>query len=189
VSEQTDRLERAIEFLKEPVAIDPSLDARVMAEIENVPAPRALSNRLRRASEWMRRGRPVTVSPLGGLALAAGFAALLLLGRTWLAPQASAPETDMAGAVGPSVAQFVMVAPAAGSVSLVGDFNDWSAAATPMQRVAGHGVWSITIPLNPGRYRYAFLVDGTTWFGDPSAPPALDDEFGRPGSVVTIGEL
>ncbi len=162
MSEQTDRLERAIEFLKEPVAIDPSLDARVMAEIENFPAPRALSNRLRRASEWMRRGRPVTVSPLGGLALAAGFA---------------------------SVAQFVMVAPAAGSVSLVGDFNDWSAAATPMQRVAGNGVWSITIPLNPGRYRYAFLVDGTTWFGDPSAPPALDDEFGRPGSVVTIGEL
>jgi hypothetical protein len=159
-----------------------------MADIEAIPAPRSLANRLWRASEWMRRGRPVTVSPLGGLALAAGFAALLFLGRAWLTPQPEATGIVGPGAMGPSVAQFVIVAPAAGSVSLVGDFNDWSAAASPMQQEAGNGVWSITIPLDPGRYRYAFLVDGTTWLGDPSAPPAWD-EFGRPGSVVTIGEL
>jgi hypothetical protein len=182
-------MERAIELLREPVAIDPGLDHRVMAEIDELPAPRALSNRLWRASEWMRRGRPVTVSPLGGLALAAGFAALVILGRAWLAPDVGRPEAELAGAAGASVAQFVIVAPTAGSVSLVGDFNDWSATATPMQRVEGNGVWSITVPLNPGRYRYAFLVDGSTWLGDPTAPPALDDEFGRPGSVVTIGEL
>jgi 1,4-alpha-glucan branching enzyme len=87
------------------------------------------------------------------------------------------------------VAQFVIVAPTASTVSLVGDFNDWSTAATPMQRVEGNGIWTVNIPLEPGRYRYAFLVDGRTWLRDPSAPPALDDEFGPPGSVVTIGEL
>ena len=88
-----------------------------------------------------------------------------------------------------SVVQFVIVAPSASVVSLVGDFNDWSDAAMPMEREAGNSIWSVTVPLEPGRYRYAFLVDGTTWLSDPSAPPALDDEFGRPGSVVTIGEL
>ena len=84
--------------------------------------------------------------------------------------------------------QFVIVAPTATEVSLVGDFNDWNPAATPMQLVAENRVWSVTIPLEAGRYRYAFLVNGDTWLSDPSAPPAQDDEFGRPGSVVTIGE-
>lgn len=189
MSDRADILERAIERLKEPVAIDPGLDARIMAEIERAPAPRSWANRLWRASEWMRRGRPVTVSPLGGLALAAGFAALVLAGRAWLTPEPGASGATVAAAAEASLAQFVIVAPGAASVSLVGDFNDWSSAATPMRRDDGNGVWSVTIPLRPGRYRYAFLIDGTTWLGDPTAPPALDDDFGRPGSVVTIGEL
>jgi len=43
------------------------------------------------------------------------------------------------------------------------------------------------VPLAPGRYRYAFLVDGSRWLADPAAPRARDDEFGTPSSVVTVG--
>jgi 1,4-alpha-glucan branching enzyme len=83
--------------------------------------------------------------------------------------------------------QFVLVAPEAASVSLVGDFNDWDVSATPLMRGGGDGVWAVTIPLNPGRYRYSFLVDGTTWQRDPQAARTVEDEFGRPNSVLTIG--
>jgi len=110
----------------------------------------------------------------------------VLWGRVGLDPvEHSAPSL---AAFGASTVQFVIVAPAATEVSLVGDFNDWSASATPMALVADNRVWSVTIPLIAGRYRYAFLVNGDTWLSDPSAPPMRDDEFGRPGSVVTIGE-
>jgi hypothetical protein len=188
VSERDDRLDRAIEFLKEPVNLDPTFDRRVMAEIESAPGPRAWVRPIWAGIDWMRRGRPISVSPLGGLAMAAGLVALLLIGRSWIVPGEPVP-TMTAGATPGSVVQFVIVAPSASVVSLVGDFNDWSDAAMPMEREADNGIWSVTVPLEPGRYRYAFLVDGTTWLSDPSAPPALDDEFGRPGSVVTIGEL
>jgi 1,4-alpha-glucan branching enzyme len=83
---------------------------------------------------------------------------------------------------------FVVVAPRAATVSLVGDFNDWDAARTPMQRTRkNESVWTAVIPLTPGRYRYGFLVDGVAWLADPAAPAARDDEFGTPSSVVTVG--
>jgi 1,4-alpha-glucan branching enzyme len=80
----------------------------------------------------------------------------------------------------------VLVAPEAASVVVVGDFNDWLAGATPLEAVNG-GLWAVTVPLTPGRYRYAFLVDGSTWVPDPGAPRALNDDFGRPNSVLTLG--
>ena len=86
-----------------------------------------------------------------------------------------------------TVIQFVLVAPEAASVALVGDFNDWNVSATPLVQGQGDGVWSVTVPLTPGRYQYSFLVDGSTWIQDPRAARAVEDEFGRPNSVVTIG--
>ena len=188
MAEDSERLERAVELLKEPVQLDPAFDQRAMAAIRATPQPLTWMQPVWVGIEWMRRGRSVTVSPLGGLALAAGLAAVLLIGRPWILPDREGPATT-ASALPGAVVQFVIVAPAASAVSLVGDFNDWSPAATPMQRVEGNGLWSVTVPLDPGRYRYAFLADQTEWISDPTAPPAFDDEFGRPGSVVTIGEL
>ena len=71
-------------------------------------------------------------------------------------------------------------------MALVGDFNDWDPTRTPMQ-TARDGMWAAIVPLAPGRYRYAFLVNGSEWRADPSAPTATDDEFGTPSSVVTVG--
>lgn len=181
--EQDELLDRVAETLREPVRLDPALDRRIMAAVEAGPTPRWEARRFRATVDWLRRGRPVTVSPLGGLALAAAFAGLLVVGRFWFAP---APDVPSAVADDVSVVQFVLVAPGASMVSLVGDFNDWDAAATPMTPAPGDGVWSITVPLEPGRYQYAFLVDGATWLRDPRAPPALEDDFGRPNSVLTV---
>ncbi|MDH3291241.1 MAG: isoamylase early set domain-containing protein [Gemmatimonadota bacterium] len=180
--------DRVVEILKEPVAIDPALDRRVIKGILAGPSPRAAPPAV---VGWLTRRRTVSVSPLGGLALAAGIAGLALLGRSalQLAEPSTAPRTATVAAStepAPSVVQFVIVAPSAATVSLVGDFNDWNVSATPMRPAPGDGIWSVTVPLEPGRYRYAFLVDGQTWLADPSAPRAFDDDFGPPNSVLTV---
>jgi len=75
-------------------------------------------------------------------------------------------------------------------VALVGDFNDWNAAATPMARTPTGGTWSVALPLKPGRHVYAFVVDGVNgvqWVTDPGAPLAPADGFGTPNSVVLVG--
>jgi len=153
---EDDVVERVIQELRQPVGIDPALDARVLAAIA-VPRP-------------SQRG----VWPW----LAAAAAVLVAVG-VWQ------PWSRGSRAEASDTFQFVLVAPQASSVSLVGDFNDWDPARAPM-RVA-QGVWATAIRLSPGRYRYAFLVNGAEWRADPGAPASRDDEFGTPGSVVTVG--
>jgi len=85
------------------------------------------------------------------------------------------------------VTRFMLVAPDARNVSLVGDFNDWEHGRNPLQRQ--NGVWTVTVPLRPGRYNYAFLVDGERWTPDPTAPRDVGDDFGRPSSVITVREI
>ncbi len=71
-------------------------------------------------------------------------------------------------------------------VSLAGDFNGWNPTATPMRRTAA-GVWSIDLPLSPGRHAYAFMVDGVL-VADPDALDSADDDFGVPSSVVLVSD-
>ncbi len=57
-------------------------------------------------------------------------------------------------------------------VYLVGDFNDWDEEADPMVRDGD--LWKLTVPLEKGRYEYAFIVDGE-WTTDPSNPDEVKD--------------
>lgn len=187
MTEEDVLLARVVAALKEPVSIDPDLDRRVMAEIEGAPATTLATLESPGRFAWFRRSRTVRLSPLGGLAAAAALAALMFAGVRMFVPgdPATLPVASETAAT-PEVTQFVLVAPEAASVAVVGDFNDWNFGATPLARQAGDGLWWVTVPLRPGRYRYAFVVDGSTWRQDPNAP-ADEDEFGRPNSVVTIG--
>jgi hypothetical protein len=81
--------------------------------------------------------------------------------------------------------QFVLVAPRAKSVSVVGDFNDWNPSAIPLQ--PARGVWSVEAVVPVGRHDYAFVIDGTRWIADPAAPRAPADEFGAGYSVLLAG--
>ena len=93
-------------------------------------------------------------------------------------------------AVGPTAAnvvtvRFVLVAPGAQHVSLAGTFNHWDPRATPLVRSGAGDLWTATLSLPPGQHQYAFVVDGTRWVPDPTAP-AVDDGFGRRNSVLTL---
>ena len=157
-------LERVVRQLREPVSIDSALDDRVMAEIAADPAPVATASSRFSMRRWS----------WAGLAAAAALGAILIA-HPWRGGHESALDGF----------QFVLVAPQASSVALVGDFNDWDPARSPMR--TAQGVWATTVPLAPGRYRYAFLVNGAEWRADPGAPAAHDDEFGTPSSVITVG--
>lgn len=81
---------------------------------------------------------------------------------------------------------FVFFASGAQRVAVVGDFNNWSTTADPMYDREEDGVWSITLPLKPGRYEYKFLVDGKKWMHDPENPQKIEDGFGGHSSVIEV---
>jgi 1,4-alpha-glucan branching enzyme len=54
-----------------------------------------------------------------------------------------------------------------------------------MRRGQG-GVWTVELPLAPGRrYEYMFVVDGR-WVTDPTAPASVDDGFGGQNAVLDL---
>jgi hypothetical protein len=82
--------------------------------------------------------------------------------------------------------QFVLYAPKAHKVMIVGDFNNWSTTADPMYDRDEKGTWTITLPLKPGRYEYKYLVDGEKWVPDVGNPKRVKDGFGAFNSVVEV---
>jgi len=87
----------------------------------------------------------------------------------------------------PVKVQFVLDAPRANSVTVVGDFNAWDGSRTPLERDSTTGVWSALVDVHPGRHVYAFLVDGKTWMLDPRAPRTKDLDYGTQQSVLMVG--
>lgn len=184
--------------LKEPVRLDSRLDDRIMAALE----PEVISIATRRAElprlPWYRRSFAVP-APLGGLAAAAALAGIAAIGilatrnpaptqvvvgnSMEVVPVANTPRVDRSTELQPT--QFIFADPTASRVTLIGDFNDWDANATPMVYDSTHAAWSVTIPLTPGLHQYQFLLDGTRHVNDPAAPQ-ISGDFGSPNSVVTV---
>jgi cellulose biosynthesis protein BcsQ len=74
--------------------------------------------------------------------------------------------------------------PAATTVEVAGDFNDWTPSLTPLKRV-DNGDFQTTVRLPAGRYRYRLVVDGQ-WSHDTSNPVAEANEFGEYNSVFNV---
>jgi hypothetical protein len=182
--------------LRRQPAVNRAAIAAIIAEIHR-PEPRPWIARL---WAWMAEPR-LSLSPIGAFA-AALLIVLAAVGgarrafvdsasSTLPSPLADATPVTRAlpgspGALRQDV-QFVLVADSASDVSIVGDFNDWDVRATPLQRSNGGGVWSVIVPLSPGRHVYSFVIDGKQWTADAAAPRAPENEFGTPNSIVLVG--
>ena len=71
---------------------------------------------------------------------------------------------------------------------LVGDFNNWSVAETPMTRVDDE-TWSVALTLEAGRqYEFRYFADNQVWHNDWSADAYVTNAFGAENSVVNLEE-
>lgn len=169
-------LRRAISLLREePVArrewLDSVVDAAATQRIEDVTP-------VREERRWSFRPSVAIAASLAFAAVGAGVTYTTMNRRTAPAPTA---QTVLSKAN----VRFALVAPGAATVTLVGDFNGWDPAALPMRRSANGETWEVEIGLPPGRYTYAFVVDGHL-ARDPSAAEAAHDDFGAPSSVLLV---
>ena len=183
------RLDEAVRALREPVPVRAEWRDALLREVAAESMPGA------RRGGW-------TITPLraaaaallcAGLGAAATYGAMV--GRDGgaavaarVSPTAATPVSTPAqvASSGATTVRFTITAAGASRVSVVGDFNRWDPAATPLRRVDAAGTWEVAVPLTPGRHVYAFVVDGgvTT---DPAAPrAAADDDYGAPNSVVFV---
>jgi hypothetical protein len=169
-------LRRVVAELRRPVRLDPAVDLRALRAIRDERARG--TGHMSRLSRWA-----------GGAALAAGILLALFLRSDEPAPVTTGVP---AVAVEPAVVETTrpvhlrLAAPSSSRVAVVGDFNDWDPAATPLLRAEKDGVWTVELRLKPGRYHYTFLIDGRRWAGDPSEPRAPESDFGAPVSVLTV---
>ena len=81
--------------------------------------------------------------------------------------------------------EFEFLAPQAKEVYLVGNFNNWDASETPMNKDK-KGIWRATLSLEAGKYEYRFLVDGQ-WENDPSCTSWVPNEFGTQNCLRIVG--
>jgi hypothetical protein len=185
-------VEWMISEARRPVELDPAARERLLTLLQMERPPKRRQTGVR---TWFRP-RSVSLAPMAAMALAAGllgigvWAGVLYSHRDGRLQSAGQPSVVAVSnpqlPVSDTVVQFVIVAPRANAVSLVGDFNGWNARATPMRPTTRAGVWSVTLPLAEGRHLYAYIVNGTQWMADPAAPIASDDGFGHKNSVILV---
>jgi len=176
--------ERVRASYREPATGDEPALERLLARLttSNLP-PRATGLR------WWFAARAFQARP------AAVFATLVvvLAAGAWLGSRftgARAARTTatqvLASAESTSPVTFVLRAPGASRVSVVGDFNNWDANATPMAHSGSGDLWVLSVRLPRGVHLYSFVLDGSEWRPDPSAPLAADGSFGGHNSVVVV---
>jgi hypothetical protein len=177
--------------LRAPEVVHPSFEKRLMEKV-HAEGPSLYPARAGATGSWWRTAREFRLSPLTGLALAAGISAIIavssvavgtrIASRSGVAARsAAAPQRDTVQLV-----RFVFVDRGAASVELVGDFNAWTKGTTQLTQSGVPGVWAVSVPLSPGRHEYAFIINGSRWVADPLAVKASDD-FGTESSVLRVG--
>ena len=69
-------------------------------------------------------------------------------------------------------------------VTLVGDFNNWSRSAHPLEHSLHNG-WRITLQLERGHaYQYRYLLEDREWCNDCNADRYAPNPFGGYNSIV-----
>lgn len=190
--------------LRAPVQLDDTFEVRVMSAVHAEALARVDAAHKEKsiaeeaAHPWWRRRFTLHVSPLGGLAMAAGVFGLMLIGATTFgdmianAPPAATMTPEPIAAAHPVATEnvhFVLLDGSAKQVWLVGDFNGWAKTATPLSRDASGNAWAVSVAVPRGRHEYAFIVsDGRSerWLADPRSP-LVRDEFDTESSVLHVG--
>jgi 1,4-alpha-glucan branching enzyme len=72
------------------------------------------------------------------------------------------------------------------TVTIAGDFNDWSHTATPLKRDK-NGSFKVTLELEKDReYQFRYLIDGATWENDWQADKYVMAGIGSTENSVVV---
>ena len=178
------------------ITAPPSLLANVMAaivpKIAIAPKKQPLLVQLR---SWLEQ-HPLLGWEVSGMALAASLLFMMLApsvpvpGTSGPFQPAQSPYIQAAathtGAAQVERARFSLYAPEAHTITLIGEFNGWGSTRQLSLSPQGKGIWTVEVPLPPGRYQYAFLIDGKNIATDPRAQQHVSDDFGRKNAVLTM---
>ena len=168
-------LDNAVQLLRADEPVSTVWRDRVLRAVAEDDTAEAVEAPRRRLVPLRAAIAAAIVCAIGGSAATIG-----VMRRT--PPAASAVATSPSHSGTPSVllpVHFSVVAPAAASVSIVGDFNRWSPTALPMIRSADGRTWEIDVKLPQGRYNYTYLIDGRI---------ARDPSRRKRGEEATISE-
>jgi 1,4-alpha-glucan branching enzyme len=71
--------------------------------------------------------------------------------------------------------------------TVVGDFNHWDPAATPMKKLKS-GAFTVTLDLDAGKeYQFRYLLDGENWHNDEEADHYAPSTYhDTQNSVITV---
>ena len=89
---------------------------------------------------------------------------------------------DIVPGASPAV-RFRVEAGEATAVTLVGGFTDWEEVAM----VRSGDTWEVELEIDPGMYRYGFMVD-STWYVPEDADEMSVDEWGVPQATLIVPE-
>lgn len=123
-----------------------------------------------------RTPRPVATR----FAVLAAAALLIVVGVTFY-PRLSGENR------GEMIVHFVLDAPGATQVSLVGNFTDWNPDRLQLKQEGSSSRWEISVPLKKGEtYLYNFVINGSTWIADPTKQVKVSDGFGGESSLIQL---
>lgn len=195
----TELLGGAVREMRQAVAVRDSWRNALLENIAREPLPKAEPAAVPIHREPRINVRPIVALAACAVAMVVGSAGTYaIMSRTG---DRATTINDVAVASGTSTAlptltaakesqrimRFVLVAPGAKQVSIVGDFNGWNPRATPLASSNDGTTWLVEMPLTKGRHVYAFVVDGDI-IADPSAARVGDHDFGGQNSVVMVGD-
>jgi 1,4-alpha-glucan branching enzyme len=91
---------------------------------------------------------------------------------------------------------FRLKSPSARTVQVAGDWpgNNWGRGDAErgeilvglMDNKNGEGIWVLSIVLEPGRYRYRFIIDEVKHVLDPNNPRVVDDGMGGKANLLIV---
>jgi 1,4-alpha-glucan branching enzyme len=84
----------------------------------------------------------------------------------------------------PQKIEFLLYAPYARQVFLLGDFNQWDGKKYPMKK-GKIGEWEKALMLPPGSYEYKYIVDGQ-WQEDPTNHQNRLNSFGTYNNLLIV---
>jgi len=173
--------------------------ARLLEDMDDMQPPEALVDsimagiRPKKLAWWKNLWRqlqtPMSVTPIRMLELSAAAVGLILVAVVFLSRNQN--ENDMTLTLN-NTAQieklvvFTLDMPDASHVELIGSFNQWAPEGYRMYRDKQRGVRRLSVPLQSGRYEYAFRVDGEMVLPDPKGLLQQDDGYGNRNSILII---